>query len=237
MNCFFDQNSYFLGKCYQTRHCLSYKCISFKRGIGHFYSNYLSEKSKPNIIPFSDAYFGWRNSTYFHMVPPLILFVLMYKLPESPYWLIQKGHFSPAKLSLQFYRGQMYDISSEFNEIRKKEQEKLEMSYHSKAFLLSRFCSKAFWKPFSCIGAIFFLQVFDGFAPMTMYLVTFMDETGSNFDPNSGPIYCSLFSIFVASIAPFISRKYPPKFLFIGCYCVYGMAMAALTVMTYLKGW
>ena len=216
---------------------MSYKCISFKRGIGHFYSNYLSEKSKPNIIPFLDAYFGWRNSTYFHMVPPLILFVLMYKLPESPYWLIQKGHFSPAKLSLQFYRGQMYDISSEFNEIRKKEQEKLEMSYHSKAFLLSRFCSKAFWKPFSCIGAIFFLQVFDGFAPMTMYLVTFMDETGSNFDPNSGPIYCSLFSIFVASIAPFISRKYPPKFLFIGCYCVYGVAMAALAVMTYLKGW
>ena len=96
----------------------------------------------------------------------------MYKLPESPYWLIQKGHLGPAKLSLQFYRGQMYDISSEFNEIRKKEQEKLELSYNSKAFLLSRFCSKAFWKPFSCIGAIFFLQVFDGFALITMYLVT-----------------------------------------------------------------
>ena len=171
------------------------------------------------------------------MVPPVILWALLYKLPESPYWLIQKGYLGEAKQSLQFYRGPNYDATFEFNEIRKKEQEKLEMAYHTKAFLLSRFCSKAFWKPFSCIGAIFFLQVFDGFAPLTMYLVTFMEETGSNFDPNSGPIYCSLFSILIASIAPFISRKCPPKLLFIGCYCIYGIAMATLAAMTYLKGW
>ena len=94
----------------------------------------------------------------------------MYKLPESPYWLIQKGHLGQAKQSLQFYRGANYDISSEFNEIRKKEQEKIEMSYQSKTFMLSRFCSKSFWKPFSCIGALYFLHVFDGFTPVIVYL-------------------------------------------------------------------
>ena len=171
------------------------------------------------------------------MVPPVILWVLLYKLPESPYWLIQKEYLGQAKQSLQFYRGANYDISSEFNEIRKKEQEKIEMSYQSKTFMLSRFCSRSFWKPFSCVGALYFLHVFDGFTPVIVYLVTFIDETGSNFDPNSGPIYIGLFRILVCSIAPFISSKFPPKLLFIGCYCLHGIAMASLAAMTYLKGW
>ena len=193
-------------------------------------------KFKPFFL-FLDPYFGWRNSAYFHMVPPVILWILLYKLPESPYWLIQKGHLGQAKQSLQFYRGANYDISSEFNEIRKKEQEKIEMSYRSKSFMLSRFCSKSFWKPFSCVGALYFLHVFDGFTPVIVYLVTFIDETGSNFDSNSGPIYIGLFRILVCSIAPFISSKFPPKLLFIGCYCLHGIAMATLAAMTYLKGW
>ena len=184
-----------------------------------------------------DPYFGWRNSAYFHMVPPIILWALLYKLPESPYWLIQNGHLGQAKKSLQFFRGQNYEISCEFNEIRKKEQEKLEISNHSKTFTIIRFFSKAFWKPFSCIGVLYFMHVFDGFTPIVVYLVTFIDETGSNFNPHSGPVYVGLFRIFVAAIAPFVSRRFQPKLLYIFCYSVHGLAMVILATMSYLQGW
>ena len=138
---------------------------------------------------------------------------------------------------VQFYRGNKYDISPEFNEIRKKELEKLEISNHSKTFFISRFCSNAFWKPFSCIGVLYFMHVFDGFTPIVVYLVTFIDKTGSNFDQDSGPVYVGLFRIFVAAIAPFVSRKISPKFLYIFCYSVHGLALATLATMAHLQGW
>ena len=169
------------------------------------------------------------------MVPPVILWILLYKLPESPYWLIQKGQLGQAKRALQFFRGKNYDISSEFNEIRKKELEKMEISKHSKTFILSRFFSPAFWKPFSCIGTLYFLHVFDGFTPLIVYLVTFINETGSNFDPHGGPVYLGLFRIFMALMAPFISRIFSPKNLFIGTFCMHALGMASLAIMIYLK--
>ena len=94
-----------------------------------------------------------------------------------------------AKKSLQFYRGPNFDITEELREIElKHESKKKQNSNHSWKFTLQRIFSSAFFKPFSCIGVLYIINTWSGFNCLLVYMISILDESGSNIDPNVGPI-------------------------------------------------
>ena len=84
---------------------------------------YISESSHPdmrsNLVILPALFLGigtllvwiitplvsWRITAYLMAVPCIILAVMMYTLPESPYWLIEKEKNGMAEKALQYYRG------------------------------------------------------------------------------------------------------------------------------------
>ena len=74
--------------------------------------------------------FGWTIGICLGLVVPLkfyalslcapnFIFILFcWKIPESPVWLLRSGHDTEAKASLQWVRGENYDVSMEMEELR-----------------------------------------------------------------------------------------------------------------------
>ena len=62
----------------------------------------------------------WRITAYLLIIPPILLSALIFSLPESPYWLIEGNSIKAAKDSLQWFRGELYDVSEELTEIQEK---------------------------------------------------------------------------------------------------------------------
>ena len=106
-----------------------------------------------------------------------------------------------AKKSLQFFRGQNYDVSEEFNEIQQKHESK--QSQRSKnwwKFTIKKIFSSTFFKPFSCIGIVFALNEWLGFGPLMTYLFEIFDETGSSFDLGIGLIVIASIRVMTAGM-------------------------------------
>ena len=114
----------------------------------------------------------------------------MIPLPETPYWLIQHNNTKEARKALQFFRGQHYDITEEFNEIQQKHESKKEENTKESSwkFIIHQLFSVSFFKPFSCVGILYMLNMLLGFNPLLTYTIEILNEAGSNVDPNIGLI-------------------------------------------------
>ena len=168
---------------------------------------YISETAHPNIrsilvtlrsfvmaigilTTWTLGYFlPWRMTAYILTIPPIILIMLLFILPETPYWLIEHNNIKAAQQSLQFFRGEKYDISEEFNEIQQKhETKKTQYKEKSWKFVLKRICSSAFLTPFTCVGILYSLAAWSGFSPLVTYTFEILDKAGTSIEPGIGLI-------------------------------------------------
>jgi MFS family permease len=67
----------------------------------------------------------WRMTAYVLIIPPLLLTFFLLFLPETPYWLIEHNNLEAAQKSLQFFRGNKYDITEELTEIQQRHDSKV----------------------------------------------------------------------------------------------------------------
>ena len=130
---------------------------------------------------------SWRIVSFCGIAPCCITMLALIILPETPYWLIENNQLDEARKSLHFFRGRNYDTDLELNEIQEKHLSKLQNS-KSYLWILKRLCSRAFFKPFSCIGILEGLYCLTGFDVVIVYMISNLKETGSSIDPNLGPI-------------------------------------------------
>ena len=134
-------------------------------------------------------FFTWRITAHLLIIPPILSTFLLFLLPETPYWLVENDKSEAAKKSLKFFRGGNYDISEEFNEIQSKhELKKNQNTDQTWKFTISRLFSKAFFKPYSCVGMLFVFTSLSGLSNLLVYMIDILDESGSSIDPEIGPI-------------------------------------------------
>ena len=140
----------------------------------------------------------WRTIAYLAALVPIIEIMLLIFLPESPYWLMEHDTDESAYIALQYFRNPNDDISEEINEIHQRKLEKLETQGTTWQSTLEILGSKAFLKPFSCIGIIWSLNMLSGFPALTNYLISIMEESGSDLDPKLGPATIGILGLAVA---------------------------------------
>ncbi|XP_068221263.1 facilitated trehalose transporter Tret1-like [Palaemon carinicauda] len=66
------------------------------------------------------AFFSWRISCYICCIPIILMFIVLWLVPESPYWYLLKGKTRECKESLRWLRGPRYDFSAELEEMEAK---------------------------------------------------------------------------------------------------------------------
>ena len=100
---------------------------------------------------------------------------------------------------MQYFRGNEYDISEEFDEILEKHICKTnKMKSTSWAFTCKRIFSMGFFRPFLCAGLLGILSIMSGFNVVTNYMIIILEESYSSIDPNIGPIIVGSLGLLVA---------------------------------------
>ena len=134
-------------------------------------------------------------------------------------------------------KGQEYDISEEFNEIRDKQKAKM-----AKEDLDQSCCknvkvlfSAAFWRPFSIIGVLYILNELHGFVCVMVYMDTLLTKTNSRLDLTIVPGTLATIRIITALLVPLIIRKISPKALFVAWSLVSSLAMIFLGILSHLN--
>ena len=93
--------------------------------------------------------------------------------------------------SLQFYRGQKYDIAEEFEEIFSLNEKKALLAQHSSGWksTLKRLTSWAFGRPFLCIGVLSLIMQWGEFNNLTIHMISIFRESKSSIEPELAPVF------------------------------------------------
>jgi MFS family permease len=131
----------------------------------------------------------WRSTAYLLIIPSILLTLFILLLPETPYWLIEQNNEIDAKKSLKFFRGKDYDITDEINEIQQKHDSKQKGDTNQTwKFIVKRLFSKAFLKPYSCVGILYLINTWSGFSQVQIFMIEILEKSGSRIDPKIAPI-------------------------------------------------
>ena len=153
-------------------------------------------------------FLNWRSTAFILIIPPILMTLFIILFPETPYWLIENNDYNGAIKSLQFFRGKTYNsIKEELDEIREKHESKLQdAEKFTWKFQVQRIFSMAFLKPFIQAGVPYFLTTWSGFEILQTYMITVLQEAGSNIwiDLSVAPTIVGIIGFITAGIAWFI---------------------------------
>ena len=93
---------------------------------------------------------SWRTVAWLQLLPSTLMGISVFFIPDSPYWLVEKGRLEDARQSLVVLRGSNYDVNDEFQEIVNKKRQK----ENKGLTVFQTLCSKTFLIPFLRIGSL-----------------------------------------------------------------------------------
>lgn len=136
------------------------------------------------------AFLPWRTVVLINCALPVLSFVLLIFVPETPIWLISKKRFEDAKKSIAWLRGwvPVQNVEAEFQELCKQRLQ--EATRHIRSELTEEFANKGtkpkkasridnlklfatrqFLWPYFVVSLVFFLSHFNGNTTLQIYAI------------------------------------------------------------------
>ena len=112
------------------------------------------------------------------LLPPIACALIMFFMPESPYYLITKGKISEAEKALSWFRGGV-DVKDELAEMQRAYQDQQKIGSVSFVKLVA---DKVYLQPFVLMLALMFFQQFSGINAVNFNLVSIFQDVGSQMD-------------------------------------------------------
>lgn len=125
------------------------------------------------------SFLHWKTVAAFSAISPTIAFLVVFFVPETPYWLLKNDRVEDAHKSLQWLRGWVPfgNVEKEFEQItyaiERDRQQKKELSTDNQSFMQRAvpFGKRSFVAPFLLIVAAFFIGHFSGMTPLQTYAI------------------------------------------------------------------
>jgi len=171
---------------------------------------------------------SWRTICWIMSTVSIVIFVSMYLVKESPYWLIQNGRKVEALDSLVWYRGGEFDISDEFNEIVQKKEEKQDDGLKEK---MKDVFSLPFLRAFAISGGLFFIVQFNGISILAMFMTEIFQDAKLSFDPRLAPVLIGLIRILSVGVSCFVMAKGNRKLLICSCLSILGLCNLGMALL------
>lgn len=111
------------------------------------------------------TFLNWRQIAMVDAFVPMMSFIALFFVPESPHWLIKKGKYEQAKESLAWLRGwtTKHEIDAEYTELR---DQLIESKERSNGLNFKLYRNRSFLHPFLIITLTFFIGHFSGMTPL-----------------------------------------------------------------------
>lgn len=125
------------------------------------------------------SFLHWKTVAAISAVAPTIAFLVVFLVPETPYWLLKNDRVEDAHKSLQWLRGWVPfgNVEKEFEQItyaieRDRQDRKLFLD-NNKTFLQRAipYTKRSFVAPFLLIVTAFFVGHFSGMTPLQTYAI------------------------------------------------------------------
>lgn len=116
---------------------------------------------------------NWRTTVLVNCAFPVISFILLFLIPETPIWLIANNRLEEARRSLAWLRGwtSIEHIENEFQELHKQIKTKSEENKSSRLETIKLLAKKNFIWPYLLASFVFLSSSFNGMQPLQTYAV------------------------------------------------------------------
>lgn len=126
------------------------------------------------------TFLHWKLAAAISAIFPLICYIGVHWLPESPTWLAAKGRNTEATVAFQWYRGYSPDAMKEMGDLLNKHASGRRKQSWKELWVEMR--KKSFFKPFFVMIVFFFVMQFSGVNAVAFYTVTILTDVGSGLD-------------------------------------------------------
>ncbi|TRY70088.1 hypothetical protein TCAL_05190 [Tigriopus californicus] len=176
---------------------------------------------------------SWEIVTGICIVFPVSMAILMFFMPETPYFLLSKGKVEAGEKSLQWLRGKQFDIHEELEKLtRSVEDQKLQTTLG----LVEIVGNMTYLKPLLIMLTLHFFQQFCGINVIVFYLADIFIDAGLNVDNSlAAAAVVSCTQVIATGAAIFVVERLGRRVLLIFSSIVMAIAICALGVYFLLK--
>lgn len=173
----------------------------------------------------------WIGLSWFLMVTPVMFAIAFYSMPESPRYLINKGHTTSAANSLIFLRGQSYKPDYE---LRLIEEEQIAAQEKSGGFS-QLFISKGNRKALISALSLMFFQQFSGINTVIFYTAPIFQSAGSSLPPEIAAVIVSVVQFIISYVTAMIIEKANRRFYLMASSIGMMICLAPLGIYFHLQ--
>src|SRR5699024_7350739 len=130
------------------------------------------------LVYITGAFLNWNALAGVAAIPPLIMTIFMFFMPETPSWLLAHNRRDDAEESLKRLRGPGSDTKQEMAQL--EEQAKL---LDRQSFSMSLYMERLHLHPLLLAMGIMFFQQFSGINAVRFYTTDIFKEAGSHIEP------------------------------------------------------
>jgi len=150
------------------------------------------------------TFLHWKLAAAISAIFPLMCYIGVHWLPESPTWLATKGRNTEATVAFQWYRGYSPDAMKEMGDLLNKHASgRRKQSWKELWFELRK---TSFLKPFFVMIVFFFVMQFSGVNALAFYTVTILTDVGSGLDAFLATNIIGLVRVIMSVVACILAR-------------------------------
>lgn len=184
------------------------------------------------------AFTSWKTLSIISASVPVLAFVLMLFMPETPNFLVTKNKPDQAMKSLAKLRGSTYNLEREVTQLQAFAQKSNQKKKLTPKETIQALLHPSCLKPFGILSLYFMMYQFSGVNTITFYAVEIFRDSGTTMDKYTCTIMLGVVRLVFTIVAAILLRRCgrrPLTFISgIGC----GFTMVGLgTYLYYKKSW
>uniref|UniRef100_T1JHA6 Major facilitator superfamily (MFS) profile domain-containing protein n=1 Tax=Strigamia maritima TaxID=126957 RepID=T1JHA6_STRMM len=169
------------------------------------------------------SYVPWTYLAVYSAILPIIFMILMSFMPESPVWLLRNDNILGANQSLQFFRGENYDIAGEIDDLQREKQNEVKLS-------LKELRNPVILKPLLIIEMEMLLQQFSGINAVVFNIADIFSAAKGSLGANEQGMIVGCVMVVASIVAAFFMDRAGRRVLLLLCSVVMTLSLFTLGV-------
>ncbi|XP_011696202.1 PREDICTED: facilitated trehalose transporter Tret1 [Wasmannia auropunctata] len=133
----------------------------------------------------------WRTVALINLIYPVLCFLALCLVPESPHWLAVKGRLKESKRALGWLRGWVgpSQVHNEFEALRVAIQKPTDNADSDKEEVWRAYTKRTFYLPFILVSAGFFISNFGGLTTLQTFAVVIFAKLNAPIDKYTATVF------------------------------------------------